>query len=343
LPRSNDVALVCFSFFVLVLVPFVVGILVFDRRLERTFEISAGRAPGERASFIFHGLETATSALVTGAKAGALGLAGAVFIAILLIRRWQRQGVLAPLQRGSWRVTLLGYVPMLLLAGCLFQLATPLRKENDTPWPSLGHDHTTRVWPALRLGSSESDPRIALLRFARPGHYELESLPYPLSDATAELERSSPTLTVSRDSIHVNGSAATEADLSDHLRDALAASRLIYAEDERHRPLILNIAPDVPGQLLAARLRVAHEAGFRQVALASGRIETTERPALGLVSRVHFTNVPAELEHNGSNNEGGDKVASLRCRDFDRFSDLLAAAVRYRRVGKEIHLDLASQ
>ena len=341
-PRSIDVAVVCFSFFALALVPFVLGILTFDQRLEGTFEMSAGRAPGEKESLVVHGLGTATSALVAGARVGALGLAGAVLISVLFMRRWQRQGVLAPVQPGAWRRTLLGCVPMLLLAGCLFQLATPLRMENDTPWPSLAHDRTTRVWPALPVDSSDSDPRIALLRFARPGHYELEPLPYPLSEATAELERSSPTLTVSRESILVNGSATNESDLSEHLRDAMTSSHLIHPEDEQDHPLILNVTPDVPGRVLAARLNVAYETGFRRVALASGRIETILRPTLGWLSRVHLTSVPAKLER-GVGNEDSESIARLRCRDFNRFSALLAAAVRYRRVGKEIHLDLASE
>jgi hypothetical protein len=70
--------------------------------------------------------------------------------------------------------------------------------------------------------------------------------------------------------------------------------------------------------------------------MASGRIETLQRPTLGMVSHVLFMTTSTTLRLLADKGDSDKKVAWLSCRDFQHYQDLLAAAVRERSLGKEV-------
>ncbi len=140
----------------------------------------------------------------------------------------------------------------------------------------------------------------------------------------------------------VNGSPTSEAELSMRLRDAIAADRLLHPKRKQDH-LILEVMPNVSGQVLDARLDVAYDAGFRFVQLTSGGIETIRRPFLGMLSRVRIMGTSIGLARAASRESSQGTTTPLRCIDFDRFSDLLLAAVLRERAGENVILNLGSE
>jgi hypothetical protein len=339
-PSTLEVSAVASSFFLCALLPFLAGIWLFTRGLQIAFERSAEIDPWEKMSFMLAGVARAERALRMGATAGVCGLAISIAIAAWFMRSWRKQGMTWTRARGHSRRVLSGCGFLLLLAGVVAWQATPLRKENHAAWPSLTAGGTLRVWPALPAESISRNPLASTLQFYNEFSGKMEPLAFPLLQGTEDGARTTTTLGLGINEVRVNGIRQDATEVREELQAAINNHALLHPEDDRHDRLSLVSTPDVAGTVVGDWLDVAYAVGFREVGLASGRLETIRRPALGLVSRVHFMTTPTRLHRSIGKVSADGNTVRLSCRDFPRYQELLAVAIQQRQQGKEVILVL---
>jgi hypothetical protein len=335
-PSTFEVGTIICPFFACAILPLLAGVWTFERRIQKTFEMSTGMPPGEKEAFVLGGYLPATHALNVGAMSGIVGLVLAVAVAALFLKRWQKQGMAWPQGDGDLRKILPSCSLLVVLAGGVMWSATPFRVENRTPWLRIATGHSMRVWPVVPAESIERNPRASTLRFHNQLTGKLEPIRFSLLEGTDEGITPAPMLALEEDGLRVNGFRQEVTELRDELQTAVNNHYLFHPEDQRRDRLILVAEPDISGVVVAERLRIAYEVGIREVALASGRLETAARPTFGLLSRVHIMTTPTRLQSPEKKENRGESTVWLNCRDFRHFREILASAIMERRSGKEV-------
>jgi hypothetical protein len=342
-PSTLEVGLVVFSFIICALLPFLTAGWLFFQRTEKSFELSAGLPPWEKGTFILSSLPAATQVLNRGALLAGLGFALAMVMAIMFMRRWQKQGMTWPRIDGQKYKGVPSCSILWILAGAVVWSATPFRSENRSPWPELASLGTARVWPPLSAESVEQNPIASTLRIARYYDSKLEPPGVPLLQGTRDGTRTAASIHFFPDDFIVLGSRVKLSDLREELRVSRNNYPLLHPGEDHHDTIIVFSAPDISGRVLADGLLAVYETGYREVDLASYRLETIRRPMLGLMSRVHLTTTPARLRLPSPDQKPSANETWISCLEISRFEELLADSIRETRLGKNVVLVLSAE
>ena len=260
------------------MLPFFTGVWCYLYRL-RTIHYPGltGSDARPRATILANALVAAKHGLDTGALVSGLAL---VAVSAMLVARIIRSKTDCPPVRTSPMRSILASMAMLAVAAMLWWLAEPLAAENRVPFPGHDRRYTARAVPMIPAGLSQttlydlSETRVAL--------------PFPLVSLEQDgLVVWSPIITISDNSVMINGFVVNQEELSEELVRARGNDRLLHGAESVRAPLVMA-KPDLPARRLADVLGVVYQCSPPEVRLVTGLPETIQRPALGAISRIIY-------------------------------------------------------
>jgi hypothetical protein len=297
-----------------------VGALLWTTHLVKEFAALAGVAPEDKGARLIGALDIASPALRRFAQVSRWTVPALTVLALALVlarlRRSAPRDDPPPAVPGR-RAAVVTSALALLLAATLLIAISPLRRENQLPWP-----------PGRLVGE--------ILMTVVPPTPDLEG-PDPLERA--------PVVQVFTDQLAIDGWSRPLDEIGGILQTLRMNFQLLHPGERFAGQLVLVADRALSMQRLTSVLWVAHRGGYDAPMFAFTREETIVRPMMGPLRRVLSSSARISLSDAfdraaAGGAEPSSNSAVLSPADFPRYDAFARRLVQLRRAGTDVALDL---
>ena len=250
-------------------------------------------------------LERGYRIAVGGVVCAAIGAAILLWFASPSRARARVLGRLVPEPSPSGGLAVTGAI-LAAAAISLFALARPMKRENETPWPSgSANDRLDLETPGLE----------------GPDGLEL-----------------APLVGVSTTGLTFDRAPQDAAGMEASLRAYRANFALLHPGEPAPREILFACAPSVGSDRVLAAIEIAHRSGFDGIRFVFESAHQVVRPVIGTVTLRNVTAARASMSADGAMVPAGTE--SIRLDQTPTCAQLAARVVELRRTGRSVLLPL---
>jgi hypothetical protein len=308
-PTAPALTAVILSFVLFGLGPVIGGAVVGTWRKLEAFDVMTRAAPGAKLAIYTRAQSAAGQIFESGYLAAMVGVVcvaiGAAILAWLTSPTRARRRILgrpAPMPPSS-DGGVIGAAALVVAALGLVVVASPMRRENQTPWPN---------------GSATE--RLGVETVALEG-------PDPLVLA--------PMVALTKTGLAFEREATDIAGVGDRLLTYRENFPLLHPGEPTPREVLLACSPEIASERVFAVLETARRSGYDHVRLVFETALTSVRPAIGTVKLRNVTAAQVAIGDEGAAQAGAQPV---RAGDTVTCQQLAVRVVDLRRAGRPVIL-----